>query len=158
MVWCHVIGTTLLRSTFVSIVSSSIPSLLLMVQSEPLQTVWYHIALSWCTVVSEVKRWGVQENRISITPNNITLLTVGCPPTWCIMQTQPSISLGCLISTPIYVVEECWNICTYNNMGCLGTPFRTYLRFSNICIDVIQIFYRHFHAIVIYIVWGRFHL
>ena len=34
------------------IVSSSIPSLLL---SEPLQAVLYHLTLSWCTVISEVK-------------------------------------------------------------------------------------------------------
>ena len=68
---CHVIGPTLLKTTFVRIVSSSIPSMLLMVLREPPQAVWYHLALSWCTMVSEVKRRGVKEKKISIAPNNI---------------------------------------------------------------------------------------
>ena len=35
--------------------------------------VWYHHVLSWCTMVSEVKRQVVQENKLLITPSNITL-------------------------------------------------------------------------------------
>ena len=65
--------------------------------------VWYHHVQSWCTMVSEVKRRVVQENKLSITPSNITLLTVGCPPRWCIRQTQPSVSLGWLVRR-----QFCW--------------------------------------------------
>ena len=49
-----------------------------MVQREPPQAMWHYLALSWCTMVSEIKRRGVLENKITNTPNNITLLTVGC--------------------------------------------------------------------------------
>ena len=44
-------------------VSPPIPSPLLMVQRNPLQAMWYHLVLSWCTVVSEAKRRGVQESK-----------------------------------------------------------------------------------------------
>ena len=46
---------------FVCFVSSPNPSLLLMVKRNPPPAVWYHLVLSWCTMVSEVKRRGVQE-------------------------------------------------------------------------------------------------
>ena len=35
--------------------------MLLMVQRNPPQAVWFHLVPSWCTIVSEVKRQGVQE-------------------------------------------------------------------------------------------------
>ena len=38
---------------FLRIVSSYIPSIHLMVQWEPLQAMWYHLALSLCTIVSD---------------------------------------------------------------------------------------------------------
>ena len=44
-------------------VSSPIPSLLLMVQRNPRLAVWYHLVLSWCTMVSEVKGRGMQESK-----------------------------------------------------------------------------------------------
>ena len=61
------------------IVFSTISSLLLMGQSEAPLAVWYHFALLGCTMVSEVKRLGVQEMKISIKPNKFILLTDGCP-------------------------------------------------------------------------------
>ena len=51
------------RLHFVCFVSSPIPSLLLMVKRNPLQAVWCHLVLSRCTMVSEVKRRGVQESK-----------------------------------------------------------------------------------------------
>ena len=48
------------------IASTSLPTLLLMVQKEPPQAVWYDITLSSCAMVSEVKRRGMHENKISI--------------------------------------------------------------------------------------------
>ena len=94
------------------IICSSILKLLLMVQMEPPQAVWFHLTLSRC-MVSEVMRLGMQESKIFITPSNVTLLTVFCPPRWCIPQTHPRVSLGWLIqlqffllkNVPIYV---CW--------------------------------------------------
>ena len=68
-----------------------------MVQWEPPQAVWCYLALSRCTRFSEVKMWGVQEDKISITPSNITLLTIDWPSWWCIPQTQPRVSLGWLV-------------------------------------------------------------
>ena len=38
------------------------------------------LALLWCIMALEVRRQGVHEDKISFTPNNIALLTVGCPP------------------------------------------------------------------------------
>ena len=55
-------SSILKRLHFVCFVSS-IPSLLLMVQRNPPQAAWYHLVLSWCTMVSEVKRQGVQESK-----------------------------------------------------------------------------------------------
>ena len=48
---------------FVCIVSSSIPSLVQMGQREPPQAVLHHLAPSRCTMASEVKRRGVQEEK-----------------------------------------------------------------------------------------------
>ena len=52
-----------------------------------------------------LKYWGeaCKKAEISIMSNNITLLTVGCPPRWCIPQTQPSVSLGWLVQ-----LQFCW--------------------------------------------------
>ena len=106
------IGPTLFRTTFpghVFVYSYTA----LMVQREPPQAVWYHLALLFCTMDLEVKRRGVQESKISITPNNITLLTVVCPPRWCIQQTQPSVSLGLLVQLQFFIIEERSNIYIY---------------------------------------------
>ena len=81
--WCDVVTWSVRQDYFVRIFSSSIPSLPLVVQREPPKTVCYDLALSWCTMVSKVKRWGVQEIKISSTPDNITLITVGFPSRWC---------------------------------------------------------------------------
>ena len=43
------------------------------------------------------------KEKISITPKNITHLTVGCPPRWCFLHTQPSVSLGWLVQP-----QFCW--------------------------------------------------
>ena len=51
------------RQHFVCFVSYPISSLLLMVQRNPPQAMWYHLVLSWYTMVSEVKRRGVQESK-----------------------------------------------------------------------------------------------
>ena len=51
------------RLHFVCFVSSPIPSLLLMVQRNPSQAMWNHLVPSWCTMISEVKRWGEQESK-----------------------------------------------------------------------------------------------
>ena len=40
-----------------------VPSLLLMVQRNPLQVMWYHLVLSWCNMVSEVRRRSVHEGK-----------------------------------------------------------------------------------------------
>ena len=52
----HVIGPTLQKTFF-----SYISTLLLMVEREPPHAVWYHLALSCCTMTSEVKRQGEQK-------------------------------------------------------------------------------------------------
>ena len=55
-------------------IASAILSLILMIQREQPQVLWYHLARSWYTMVSKVKSRGSKENKASITPNNITLL------------------------------------------------------------------------------------
>ena len=51
------------RLHFVCLVSSPIPSLLLMAQRDPPQAVWYHRVQSWSTMVYEVLRRGVLESK-----------------------------------------------------------------------------------------------
>ena len=66
----------------------------MVVQRELLLAMWYHFALPWRAMISDVKRWDVQQNKILIMQINLTLLTAGCQPRCCIQQTQPSVSLG----------------------------------------------------------------
>ena len=51
------------RLHFVYFFFSSLPWLLLMVPLKTSQAVWHHLVLSWCTMVSEVKRRFVQESK-----------------------------------------------------------------------------------------------
>ena len=51
------------RLHFVYFFFSSLPWLLLMVLKKTTQAVWHHLVLSWCTMVSEVKRRFVQESK-----------------------------------------------------------------------------------------------
>ena len=53
--------------TYCYYVYFSIPSLLLTVQWEPPFAVWYDLALSWCAMVSEVSRHGVQKDKLLMT-------------------------------------------------------------------------------------------
>ena len=61
MGYCYILCTIKTFHRFCNL--SSIPSMLLMVQRNPPHAVWYHLVLSWCTMVSEVKRQGVQESK-----------------------------------------------------------------------------------------------
>ena len=54
----------------------------------------YYLGTPW------FQKWcgeACKKAKILITPYNITLLTVGCPPRWCIPQTQAIVSLGRLV-------------------------------------------------------------
>ena len=103
------------RQHFMCIVSSSIASLLLRFQREQPQAVWYHLPLSWCTMISEVKRRGVLENKISISPYNIILLTDDCPPRWCIQQTPACISLGWFVQFQFSLFKNVSNIYAHSS-------------------------------------------
>ena len=48
-------------------------------------------------LVSELERRGVLESKIAITLCNNTILSVGCPPRFCIPQIQPCDSPGRIV-------------------------------------------------------------
>ena len=65
------------RLHFPCFVSSPNPSLLLMVQRNPPQAVWYHLALSWCNMTTDVeaRRAIKQKYRLRQTTSHPSLLT-----------------------------------------------------------------------------------